>query len=78
MTNSVEQDSSVLKTLAAPAPLLTGEAAAAESLGVSLGTFRRWVADGQIAAVVLPSGIVRKLYRVADLERFAASLAAKS
>ncbi len=77
MTNSVEQESGSLKTVSAPPPLLTGEAAAAESLGVSIGTFRRWVREGHVSAVVLPS-TARKLYRVSDLERFAASLAAKS
>jgi hypothetical protein len=43
-------------------------------LGVSRAVFRAWVAAGLLHPVELPDGIRRRLYRVSDLERFAASL----
>ena len=55
---------------------LMSEQDASATLAVSKPVFRHWVADGLISPVALPGGIRRKLYRRADLEAFAASLAA--
>jgi excisionase family DNA binding protein len=46
-------------------------------MGVSKPTFRKWVAGGLIRPVEMPCGERRRLYRRADLEQFAASLAAR-
>jgi hypothetical protein len=68
--------------LPAPPTILVGEDDSPTSpgaptlLGVSKPVFRKWVSDGLIVPVELPGGIRRKLYRRADLEAFAASLAA--
>ena len=75
---SMDHEAEVLKTVSAPPPMLMAEQASADALGVSLPTFRKWVRHGHLSAVVLPGGTARKLCRTADLERFAASLAAKS
>jgi len=57
--------------------ILVSENAATQMCGVSKPTFRSWVAGGLIAPVELPGNLRRNLYRRADLEAFAASLAAK-
>lgn len=56
-------------------PILVDEAEAARLCGVSKPTFRDWVAAGLIDRVVLPGNLRRNLYRMADLEVFAAKLA---
>lgn len=56
--------------------ILVSEEQAAALLGISLVAFRSWVADGLLSRVELPNGMKRNLYRRADLERFAADLAA--
>lgn len=56
-------------------PILVSEAQAAQMMGVSLATFRNWVAQGRVPRVEPPNGIKRRLYRRTDLEAFAAALA---
>ena len=58
--------------------ILVSEDDGSTLLGVSKPTFRHWVADGLIQPVELPGGIRRRLYRRAELEAFAASLAART
>ena len=51
---------------------------AAQVLGVSYPTFRRWVAKGYIVPVEVPDGMRRTLFHRREVERFAASLAGRS
>lgn len=58
-----------------PVPrLLYDELEAAQALNVSKPTFRNWVSAGVIRPVRLPFDCRRRLYRVSDIEAFAASL----
>ncbi len=59
-------------------PILVDENEAARLCGVSRPTFRLWAAAGLINKVTLPDGCRRNLYRTADLEQFAANLAASA
>ena len=74
---SVSPVSPPRKNLPPEKPLLITEDIAPRMLGVSKPTFRSWVDAGLIARVDLPGNLRRNLYRRADLERFAASLAAR-
>jgi hypothetical protein len=56
--------------------VLVSEDDAAVLLSVSKPTLRKYVALGLISRVEMPTGTRRNLYRVRDLESFAASLAA--
>jgi excisionase family DNA binding protein len=47
-----------------PALLTTGQAA--DRLGVSIGTVRRWAKTGRLTHIVTPSGRIR--FRVVDLD----------
>ena len=73
----MDAHSSPLQAIPAESTILVSENAATKMCGVSKPTFRKWVADGLITPVELPDNLRRNLYRRADLEAFAASLAAK-
>jgi excisionase family DNA binding protein len=56
-----------------PEPLLVRERNAAEILGVSRPTFRKWIAAGRISEGHMIDGC--RVWRYADLKKFADSLA---
>jgi hypothetical protein len=56
-------------------PILVDEIEASRLCGVSRPTFRKFVDEGHIARVTLPGNLRRNLYRLAELEAFAAALA---
>ena len=57
--------------------ILLSEEDACTMFSLSRPTFRDFVAAGYLHPVELPGGIRRRLYRRADLEAFAAKLAAQ-
>ena len=59
-----------------PEPCLVNEVMAAKLLGVSRPVFREWVAKGWLTAVDLP--IRRNLYRLQDIQSFAAAIPSKA